>query len=308
MPKSKHGQISLLGLVDSDSDDIRVEAVAAMPTSDTTAGDIVPVKRGRGRPKATTAKVAKVTKVKPTGRRASGAKTVSSKGGKRAPLTDKTNKQNAGNDTEEVEEVEEFDQQDTTMDIEPSGDELNGSTVVVKQHKSPTVKLRSTRRNAALIENISIRSAPAEVPEVSRLRSRAPAAADKSNQGKGQLSVEPNQLTEAIPETQVPMMDVSDYGDGEVGEPTPIPFAYRTTMAPSVTQSMQTSMLRRRAGSSSETERSDPAVRRRLGELTVQLEKLDLRYRNVREIGIKEAERNFERLKRQSEESAKGLF
>jgi hypothetical protein len=305
MPKSKHGQISLLGLVDSDSDDIRVEAVTAMPTSDTTAGDIVPVKRGRGRPKATIAKVAKVTKAKPTGRRASGAKAVSSKRGKRAPLTDKTNKQNAGNDTEEVEE---FDQQDTTMDIEPSGDELNGSTVAVKQHKSPTVKLRSTRRNAALIENISIRSVSAEVPEVSRLRSRAPTAAGKSNQGKGQLSVEPNQLTEAIPETQVPMMDVSDYGDGEVGEPTPIPFAYRTTMAPSVTQSMQTSMLRRRAGSSSETERSDPAVRRRLGELTVQLEKLDVRYRNVREIGIKEAERNFERLKRQSEESAKGLF
>jgi hypothetical protein len=40
--------------------------------------------------------------------------------------------------------------------------------------------------------------------------------------------------------------------------------------------------------------------------MTKKFENLELKYKNLREIGVKEAEANFERLKTQSEERTKG--
>ncbi|KAL1903021.1 hypothetical protein Sste5346_000934 [Sporothrix stenoceras] len=49
----------------------------------------------------------------------------------------------------------------------------------------------------------------------------------------------------------------------------------------------------------------DASVRRRLGELTKKYDTLEARYRDLKEIGVKEAERNFDRLKKQGEDRAK---
>ncbi|KAH7137102.1 chromosome segregation protein Csm1/Pcs1-domain-containing protein [Dactylonectria estremocensis] len=47
---------------------------------------------------------------------------------------------------------------------------------------------------------------------------------------------------------------------------------------------------------------SDVSLRRRLGDLTKKYESLEMRHRDLREVGIKEAERNFDRLRKQAEE------
>ncbi len=52
------------------------------------------------------------------------------------------------------------------------------------------------------------------------------------------------------------------------------------------------------------SEGGDPALRRRLGEMTRKYESLDVKYRDLRELAVKEAERNFDRLKKQAEERA----
>ncbi|KAK3338261.1 chromosome segregation protein Csm1/Pcs1-domain-containing protein [Neurospora tetraspora] len=46
----------------------------------------------------------------------------------------------------------------------------------------------------------------------------------------------------------------------------------------------------------------DPELRRKLGEMTQKYEALELKYRDLREVAVKEAERNFDRLRKQSEE------
>lgn len=71
----------------------------------------------------------------------------------------------------------------------------------------------------------------------------------------------------------------------------------------------QTFPMRRRAGSASDGERTggEPALRRKIGDITRKLEAVDLRYRNLRESRSTEAEANYERLKKQSEANAKGL-
>ncbi|KAH6899066.1 chromosome segregation protein Csm1/Pcs1-domain-containing protein [Thelonectria olida] len=47
---------------------------------------------------------------------------------------------------------------------------------------------------------------------------------------------------------------------------------------------------------------SDVSLRRRLGDMTKKYESLEARHRDLREVGVKEAERNFDRLRKQAEE------
>ncbi|KIV90033.1 hypothetical protein PV10_07379 [Exophiala mesophila] len=56
---------------------------------------------------------------------------------------------------------------------------------------------------------------------------------------------------------------------------------------------------RRRAGSASDTERGDPNLRRKLGDITRRFENVDMKYRNLKEVGINEANANMEKLRRQ---------
>ncbi|KAL2173865.1 chromosome segregation protein Csm1/Pcs1-domain-containing protein [Thermothelomyces heterothallicus CBS 202.75] len=52
-------------------------------------------------------------------------------------------------------------------------------------------------------------------------------------------------------------------------------------------------------------EKGDPALRRRLGEMTQKYEALERKYHDLKEIAVREAERNFDRLRKQSEEKSK---
>ena len=61
----------------------------------------------------------------------------------------------------------------------------------------------------------------------------------------------------------------------------------------------------KRAGGRGSDGESDPSVRRRLGDLTKKYEALESRYQDLREIGVKEAERNYDNLKKQGEEKTK---
>ncbi|KIV84365.1 hypothetical protein PV11_00150 [Exophiala sideris] len=56
---------------------------------------------------------------------------------------------------------------------------------------------------------------------------------------------------------------------------------------------------RRRAGSASDAERGDPNLRRKLGDVTRKFENVDLKYRNLKEVGIHEANANMDKLRKQ---------
>lgn len=55
-----------------------------------------------------------------------------------------------------------------------------------------------------------------------------------------------------------------------------------------------------------EDDTNDVSIRRRLGSLTKKFESLENRHRDLREVGVKEADRNFDRLRRQTEENNAG--
>jgi Chromosome segregation protein Csm1/Pcs1 len=74
-------------------------------------------------------------------------------------------------------------------------------------------------------------------------------------------------------------------------------------VAQSTSQLRQDNLFRRRAGSASDTERGggDPNLRRKLGDITRRFENIDLKYRNLKDVGILEANANMEKLRKQCE-------
>ncbi|KAK7415608.1 hypothetical protein QQX98_005752 [Neonectria punicea] len=97
-----------------------------------------------------------------------------------------------------------------------------------------------------------------------------------------QAATPPEEIPETQQEQQEEMMDIDTSAQGQLDvEPTP-----------------NTDPLDDVAG----YDVSDVSLRRRLGDLTKKYDNLEMRHRDLREVGIKEAERNFDRLRKQAEE------
>jgi len=248
-----------------------------------------PTKRKAGRPKA--APASKVTKPKVTSRRASGGSVlnktmpaVKKKPGRKA-LVERINVPEDGNDTEEVDDFDEAPPAKTKRGakIEPS------AKPALKQGRKP-------------------KAAEAEVEEApAKTTKKAPAA--KGARGK-RINSGP-----VIPESQPDPMDIeeTEIPETEQAAPEPVrPLAQRLATGRARSISRQPDILtsrHRRGGSASDTERAgEPALRRKLGEVTKKFENLDLKYRNLKELGTNESQSNFDKLRKSANQRAKGKF
>ena len=99
----------------------------------------------------------------------------------------------------------------------------------------------------------------------------------------------------------------------EGDDPTPRAVARPQAAAASRSRSISrqpeplASAYRRRAGSASSTERDGGAgLRRKLGDMTKKFENLDLKYRNLKEIAVTDAQNNVEKLRKATEKRAQG--
>jgi len=287
--KSKHATLS--GLVDSESED----GLVAMPTPDSVAESKAPGRKARGRPKVAPAKV---SKTKAPARRTSGrlnakAPAPAPKKGKRQALADRTNQQNA----EDTEEVDEFAQEDEVM----QDAEIENTAVAVKQTKPKATKKKAAGGRSKAVKEVSRTDYSIEASEDPKPE---PKGGRKKGPAKKEIAPQPSP-EKIIPESQAPVMDVDNDADEEI-EQTATKFAPHVRSR-SDSRARQPSVQRRRAGSASDTERErgDPVMRRKLGDMTKKYENLHIKYQDLKEIGLKESERNFERLKKQTEEKTK---
>ncbi|KAJ9635869.1 hypothetical protein H2199_008222 [Coniosporium tulheliwenetii] len=191
-----------------------------------------------------------------------------------------------------------------------------------EEEAAPAKPAKRGRKAKAAVEEELPAEAPVEQAkgrEAGRLRMlrnwNRQTAGRKTRTAKNVPAVEP---VKVIPETQPEPMDIEptvlameDEVDevDEVAAPTPRPIARTANRALSASKQRPAPGAHRRAGSASDTERdrggSDPALRRKLGDMTKKFENLDMKYRNLREVGTKDAESNFEKLKRTSDERCK---
>lgn len=308
-----------------------------IPTPDSASENVPPAKKSRARPKTATNKI---TKAKAPSRRTSGGSVAPARKGttkqqkaaasKRAALQEQINEQRLQtSDTEELDDFEEC--EDSEMQNKghvTSGDELDSS--LIKPIKPKTKKAKAVRAARAQKEpgkrakgaangkhKVVHDQAPEsamEVEKASKPRSRAPKVVRAPSVTTApHYAVFGGQNQSFIAETQPAPMDMDDLNmadGGESAEPTPRPPVRHSSRAPSVIRSHQPALSRRRDGTVDPEPiggGSEPALRRKLGEVTLKYENLDLRYRTLREVGIKEAEANFEKLRRQLNEKSEGM-
>lgn len=282
MPRLSYSRPGLTGLIDSDSDDAQFGEQSAImsPALGNENAVPAPAKKARGRPKGAVSKVVKAPKSP-------------AKKAKRPALKDRTNAPPAGTDSED--EVAGQPHEDTmTIDEEmPSMSELDASAMTIQETAKPA---RSTKAPAKMTKAAKAAAAKAEEVE----GTPKPVPKKKANPRKRQREEE-----EEIPETQVSPLDLEDE---DVDMPTPMPVVYQNKMARTATNIRQPAPGRPKASKVAETEVPEPAQPKNDADLRKQLESLDLKYRNLREVGIIEAERTFEKHRRQTEESRKSKF
>jgi len=310
MPKAK-AIASLSGLIDTDMEDDTLNMEAdAFPTPDSNQEN-APARKKGGRGKAPSKRF---TKPRTASRRVSGESIAPKKvapkkkaANKRAPLKEQRNAQQA-EDTEEVNEFEDKEQQDFVMD------ELVQAKQPAKR-KAPEKAGRPRKKSPvqqvnAVEKDGEFEYTPTAIRQTKATKEPSASQGPKANASKRQASTEPQQHEKIVPETQVQMdIDPSEFPEEDEEDEDAVPQSVfrRTNNARNTTRQRQPPVVRRRAGSASDTDRggNDPAPRRKLGDMTKKFEKLELKYRNLREVGIKDAEANFEKYKTQTQVKAK---
>ncbi|KAK7543056.1 chromosome segregation protein Csm1/Pcs1-domain-containing protein [Phyllosticta citricarpa] len=287
MPPKRAAAATISNLVDdSASEDEFARNTTGMMVSESTVENAAPVTKGaKGRPKKNaTAKEASATttRARTTARRASGGSVVAGKakvskakkpGPKRKALAERPEPN--GSDTEEVDD---FDQPQEPVELARAKPKARGRPPKAKAAaavaepevlKKPGRGRRAPKKEEEPVEE-SIHVIPETQPEPDH------------------MDVEPS--IEEIPETQQPEPARRQNTRGRAGSRQP-----------------QQSKSYRPAASASETEKAggDPALRRKLGDMTKKLENLDLKYQTLRDVGMRDAESNFDRLKKSADERAK---
>ena len=323
MPKAKP-VAPLSGPVDTDMEDDALN-MDAFPTPDSNQENLGSARKV-GRPAKSTAK--KFTQSKAVGKRASGnlappkkAAPKKKAAAKRAPLKEKTSARHA-EDTEEVDEFAGEGNEDTAMDElvetkQPAKQPAKRKAPAKKAGKQPKKKLAEKidvpEEEPAQQAKAMEKDGEFEYTPTASRQTRRPGrpAAQKAKANKHQTSVEPPQQEKIIPETQVAMeVDQSEMPEenDEDDEALPQSVFRRTNNLREKNNKRQPLVSRKRASSTSDNERggSDPATRRKLGEMTTKFEKLEMKYKTLRETGVKEATANFENYKTQVQANTKG--
>lgn len=315
MPKAKT-TTTRSGQVDTDMDDeldsAEPQAQAQPSPGSNQENNAAPGRKGRPRGKPASAKF---TKTKAPARRVSGGAMAGKKKAapkkkvaeNRVPLKEQTNVHNA-DDTEEVDEfnapaIEQADPiEDVSMEEQPPAKEppkrkkpaARGRKAAAKE---PKPQPKATEKDGEF-EYTPMRNGDAG------FTNKLPADKEAPKPAAGRKGA-----MKEVPETQAEPMDIDPPSVPDVDEDAIPQSVYRQTSnlrASSKTRHAQVN--RRRAGSASDTEQTgnDPALRRKLGETNKQLDNLEKRYNNLREVGVTEANANFEKLKVQSEAKTKG--
>ncbi|KAL8783159.1 MAG: hypothetical protein Q9195_009472 [Heterodermia aff. obscurata] len=299
------------GPADSDMDDeLDSPEANAQPSPDSNQeNNAAPGKRGRPSRKAASARF---SKPKAPAKRTTSATMVEKKKaapkkravGKRVPLKEQANVQQAS-DTEvgavnapadkELDPIE-----DVSMDEQPPVEEPpkskkpvgRGKKTATKESKPPP---KTTEKDGEF-EYTPIRNADNAMFSKVQANANDPVGQNSKKNKNGKPT--------EIPETQTEPMDIDPPSVPEKDEDAIPQSVYRqTNNLRATSKTRQPPVNRRRAGSASDTEptATDPALRRKLGEMTKKVDNLERRYSKLREVGIKEAEANFEKLKAQSE-------
>ncbi|KAI4101459.1 MAG: hypothetical protein L6R37_004934 [Teloschistes peruensis] len=308
----------------------------ALPTPESNQENAQPAAKGRGRGKAATNVTTNATtnataRPKPKARRTSagsltgGKKATSTKPGpKRAPLKEQWNNTNP----EDTEEVDDFDRADEAKgkghQSAVSADELVAVKQPVKKPRAVPKGRKSAEKKPTDQEKLQLAKATAndgefEYTPVAARQTKPPKKgpgrppANKSKAIPEPPAFQKIMSEKVIPDTQDIPMEIEPSQiplQSEEEEEVPQSVFRRTNNTQATARARHPLQTRKQFGAGSDTEQGvgDLALRKKLGDMTKQLDSLNLKYKKLADVGIKEAEANFEKLKQSSEAKTKGMM
>lgn len=290
-----------------------------LPTPDSNRENPKPTKKARNPPGRPKAAVSKNTRAKTSRRPSGGPIAAKPKGRPRKKVTvQRTVLQEQASDQHQSDDEPMGDAAEKEQDgLKSEEDAVSMDELVTKDQprkrgkQVPKAKKKPEEEPLQQVNGTENDGEFEYTPTVGRTQSKKAGMAAKQTGGHNP-SIEPQHIQKIVPETQENSMDLDESAvpeDGDAEDEIPQSVFRQASNRGSNSRQRQPCFTRRRAGSASDTDRAagDPATRRRLGEITKRLENVDMKYRNLREIGLKEAEANFEKLKEQSESRANGI-
>lgn len=313
-PRNKLANISFT--VDSASEDeLTHDELSAMPTPDSNTENKAPTRRAHGKA-AQSAKTApgvraitkgrSATRVVETKKDSTAAKKAPAKTGRKA-LAER--KKSTMSDEEQADELVEGDSVEATESAKPAkrGRQTKARKALEKEAEEEEQEEQEEPVEEEPAPAKRGRKTVAKEP-VTRKETRAKTTKSRTTKKNADTEAEPEAFTipETQPEQNVDPMDIEDSteveGIPESMPPPPRPSARRIAAA---SRTRQPSAGMRRAGSVSDTER-DPAMRRKVGDLTKKLEAMTVKYEALKDVAISGKESNLEQLKKRTEQAAKG--
>ena len=263
-------------------------------------GSIVASKPKGGRPKGSKNRV---TKPKTTARRAKASPETATKkqpsratAAKRKALEEHINGQGTRSKKQGASKKEKL--------LDEFVDELESPKTLGEERQQITEKPKAWKQKRGAKQDASETEEVEQTPTVTRSSSLQGAArrdttkviTKRAATGRPKNSQPPRQtISHTQPEPVEMDVEVQDHS-----ELAPLPVSKPKSRSDS--RALPEAAPRRRAGSASDTERGgDPNLRRKLGDVTRKLENVDLKYRNLKEVGISEANANVEKLRKQCE-------
>ena len=312
-PRNKLANISFT--VDSASEDeLTHDELSAMPTPDSNTENRVPARKAHGKA-AQSAKTAAGTKAIAKSRSttrvvenkdSTAAKKVPTKAGRKV-LAER--KRSTVSDEEQADELEEDDLMEAA---EPTKPAKRGRQTKARKAQEKEVEEVEEEEQEELVEEEPApvkRGRRTVVKEpVVRKETKAKTTKSRTTKRNADTAVEPEAFTipETQPEQNMDPMDIESSteieGIPESMPPPPRPSARRTAAA---SRTQQPSAGVRRAGSVSDTER-DPAVRRKVVDLTKKLEAMTAKYEALKDVAISGKDSNLEQLRKRTEQASKG--
>lgn len=295
---------SLSFTVDSASEDeMTHDELNALPTPDSNSENKAPARKARSaavQAKNPVSSTKTATKARPATRRVSASsvlgvnktnaavvKKVPAKSGRKALVE---RKHNNPSDTEEVDDFEDEQPMAQTQPIKRGGPAKKAQNEEPVEAPAPTKKGRKPK---------TIAPAPVQEPKANKSRGK---------QNAPEPEAEPQHMTipETQPEFEADSMDIeASIEFDEIPESMPPPPRPSTRRAQAQSSRVrQGSHSVRRTGSVSDSER-DPAMRRKVGDLTRKLEAITAKYDTLKEAASSEKESKFDQLKKRTEQTVK---
>ena len=218
----------------------------------------------------------RVAKASPAAKKPAAKKTAAAK---RKALQEQVNGQVTQDENEPEEEIQE------TQPVQP-----RGRAPAKSKATKAAAKQQATSEDEMEVDQTPAVARSSHAP--SRPAKSAPKVTSKNAEASKKSKTAPKNVVRETQQEEAVESDTDDAMD-LVEQPKPRNSSRQNS------RMRQEAPFRRRAGSASDTERGDPNLRRKLGDITRRFENVDLKYRNLKEVGVNEANANMEKLRRQ---------